>query len=411
MGGTESRDTVDDTPSMQQWITAAVQGVVSSSNPSSKMPCTPTCMITVPDKTIDEATNKGHMSSNQRDAVKNVKPGSPSKRYYQAQSKQTLGEEYNRVNVSIWVADSVHKDWIPHLKNAVEQINIAAPGLNLEFVGDRNAAKIKIHSVRDDKRKPDAKENEAYTRGNIVHYDVAEIYLGKDWSNDGKKQTSLHEIFHALGFMHEQSRKDASDGVTVDPDVPDEWRGQVEPEPDYSGMTRFDPFSVMLYPVGKGQYLERNPNDPIWKLVEEGHYNTELSELDKVGLNFLYRPCKSPGYNPKRSAVTGMYYCGRRVMKHHNYPAGDMTDGCCGPDNWANCPACRTLENSAIENFQAQDKWQGWSGLVYCGKWFGVKEPGHDGYCGPDNGLPCRECGRILWDQYDQDHHLHMLAL
>ena len=78
------------------------------------------------------------------------------------------------MNVSIWVADSVDKDWIPHLKNAVEQINIAAPGLNLEFVSDRDAAKpmIKIRSVRDDKRKTDAKETEAYTYGNIVHYDV-----------------------------------------------------------------------------------------------------------------------------------------------------------------------------------------------------------------------------------------------
>ena len=60
MGGTESR----------QWVTVTAH-VVSSSNTSSKMPCTPPCMITVPDKTIDKATNKGHMSSNQRDAVKN----------------------------------------------------------------------------------------------------------------------------------------------------------------------------------------------------------------------------------------------------------------------------------------------------------------------------------------------------
>ena len=37
-------------------------------------------------------------------------------------------------------------------------------------------------------------------------------------------------------------------------------------------------------------------------------------------------------------------------------------------------------------------KWQGWTGQVYCGRKFGVQEPGHNGLCGPNNGPPCPEC-------------------
>ena len=37
-------------------------------------------------------------------------------------------------------------------------------------------------------------------------------------------------------------------------------------------------------------------------------------------------------------------------------------------------------------------KWQGWSGMVYCGKKIGKQSEGHDSVCGPDNGPSCEEC-------------------
>ena len=91
-----------------------------------------------------------------------------------------------------------------------------------------------------------------------------------------------------------------------------------------------------------------------------------------------------------------MWYCGRYVMTRHNYPAENTTDGYCGKNNWANCPACRTLKNDKVNELVRRGKWQGWSGLFYCGKYFGKQGGGHDGYCGPNNGHPCPDCARIL---------------
>lgn len=116
----------------------------------------------------------------------------------------------------------------------------------------------------------------------------------------------------------------------------------------------------------------------------------------KFGLNIVYRPCQSVAYNPVHSPVTGLWYCGRRVMKNHNCPAVSTTNGRCGPTNWANCPACCTLKNSVVDGFVSKCRWQRWSGLVYCGRYFEAKEPQHDEYCDPNNGLPCPECSSIL---------------
>ena len=38
-------------------------------------------------------------------------------------------------------------------------------------------------------------------------------------------------------------------------------------------------------------------------------------------------------------------------MQNHNHPSNSTTDGRCGPTNWANCPACRTLKNNVATKF------------------------------------------------------------
>ena len=67
-------------------------------------------------------------------------------------------------------------------------------------------------------------------------------------------------------------------------------------------------------------------------------------------------------------------------------------DGYCGPSNGDNCPACRVLKTERVVALWEKNKWQGWTGAIYCANYFGVQCEGHDGYCGPNNGLPCATC-------------------
>ena len=311
-------------------------------------------------------------------------------KYYSRQSRQTLGQ--TAVEVPVWISTvsektRVHHNWYPFLDSAIAEINQAAPGLHLHKVADKADSKVRIYR---------ASTCEAYAKSDIRRSSTAEIYLGDDFED--KQQTSLHEIYHALGVDHEHQRKDIKFSMKNTNPSSDHNRGvQKTVQP----LTRFDPFSVMLYPEDEQLMLRRRTViDRVWELKPSTTINRVLSELDKVGLNLLYPPCKRPHYNPKKSPLNGMWYCGRHVMASHNTPAESTTDGRCGPDNWANCPACRTLMNPKVDEFVAQVKWQGWSGLVYCGKLFGKQSPGHDGYCGPDNGDPCVECGRILFPGY-----------
>ena len=74
---------------------------------------------------------------------------------------------------------------------------------------------------------------------------------------------------------------------------------------------------------------------------------------------------------------------GKRTPGHNGY---------CGPTNGPNCPACRVLRSDRVVSLWGKGKWQGWTGEVYCGRWFDVQEPGHDGFCGPNNDPSCPEC-------------------
>ncbi|CAG2185116.1 unnamed protein product [Mytilus edulis] len=108
-------------------------------------------------------------------------------------------------------------------------------------------------------------------------------------------------------------------------------------------LTRFDPLSVMMY--HEHDRMIRRDGDSMWNLKPQGNRCQELSELNKVALNIKFKPCinKSKNYSPKLSIQTEMLYCGRKVMTTHNQVGKPTTDGFCGPNNWANCAACRVV--------------------------------------------------------------------
>ena len=340
-------------------------------------------VITV--ETLERAKNHGYTS---HDEVEIHIDDDQRLQFYKHQSRQNLGVESDRVHVPIYIdAKSLHDDWYNHLHNAIEVINQAAPGLHLYTVNELDDAKVKIYGIT---------EKKAFTNGNILNpLFAAEVNLSDDWADKRKKQTSVHELLHALGFEHEHQRRDASQAIKVCSTKKDDR--QYIQNMNMLGVTRFDPFSIMLY---SEKYIERKTeSEPAWELKPPKEKNNEMSELDKVSLNLLYRPCKGPDYHPHLSDVTGMWYCGRKVMDRHSYPVDSITNGYCGPKKSANCHACRVLNNDTVQKHIDEGRWQGWSGLFYCGKKFYSTD---DEYCcGPDTGSPCPECRNILLPCHD----------
>ena len=238
--------------------------------------------------------------------------------YYKIQSLQWLGETNNQVSVPVWIARgqkrssehlNVDPAWIEHIQQAIDDINNAAPGLRLYITNGETlkptvvSGKVKIFGTS---------KNSCYTIGNVlttcgVHCD-AEIYLHPLWID--KKRTICHELLHALGLGHEQQRPDRDASVRVQ-DVAAEWESQYCKRDDLLAITRFDPHSIMMYP--EDQNLLRNSGDPVWVTKPTTEVNREMSALDKVSLNNIYRPCKGPNYSPTRfgKGITGLWYCGR----------------------------------------------------------------------------------------------------
>lgn len=227
--------------------------------------------------------------------------------FYKIQSLQTLGESNDRVSVPIWIECANHlsvaSSWIPHIQQAINDINFAAPGLYLYRTTVKSKAKVEIfgNSV-----------GRCFTRGNIVENapeHAVEISLEHHW--EIKNRTSCHELLHALGFGHEHQRRDRHLSIDVPmEEVTDEWKSQYQRKNGLLGITRLDPHSIMMYP--EDQLLLRNTNDPVWFTKPTNEYNEEMSELDKISLNNLYRPCKGPNYSASKVASkTGLWYCGR----------------------------------------------------------------------------------------------------
>ncbi|XP_029199726.2 uncharacterized protein LOC114964559 [Acropora millepora] len=332
---------------------------------------------------LEAAARKSHTSEEYAKAVKkaNTSDEHPLHKFYKIQSLQYLGEETDRESVPIWIAgydnsssdfEDVASSWIEHIQRAISDINEAVPGLNLHTVSEESKAIIKMAGNR---------KKSCYTMGRILSSGSAKIYLYPGWNN--KKRTSCHELLHALGFGHEHQRPDRDYSIEVGSDT-----SQYKKLDDLYGVTRFDPYSIMLYPEDE-EYLRRS-GDAVWFTKPSHELNVKMSELDKMGVNNLYRPCKRTGYSPVIGS-TGLFYCGRYIgvqSPGHN--------GFCGPNDGVNCPACRALKTDRVVSLWEKDKWQGWTGAIYCGSYFGVQCVWHDGYCGPDNGPQCPECYKEL---------------
>ena len=191
----------------------------------------------------------------------------------------------------------VHPDWLPHLANAIGDINDAAPGLNLYETYEWNEAKIVIYGIE--------KKGRCDTLGKIDPHaaQTVRIRLTDIWPL--KNRTSCHELLHALFALHEQNRSDGEHYMDYHSSS-----NQVRPWDGVLGITRFDPFSIMIYYEGDGTFTRKVDVDEVWKLKASKAPNVEMSELDKVGLNIIFRPCKGPTYAPKKQA-NGLWYCGR----------------------------------------------------------------------------------------------------
>ena len=250
-------------------------------------------------------------------------------KYYRAQSCHTLGKEEDRMSVPICILDSIHPSWIPFLKNGIAEINDACPGVYI-FLATQSNSKVIVRGCA---------ERSCYTQGNILNRTASQVVtislcntcIFPDWY---MKRTSVHELLHALGVAHEHQAADADKFLHNKCPTKHSLYDQFVPLQDIVHITAMDPFSIMMYPEGspkttahgEGDYLLRKEgSDPVWNLKKPGERNIEMSELDKICLNQIYRPCRSATYNPLRSSVTGMWYCGRRVMQNHNRPAATYT--------------------------------------------------------------------------------------
>jgi hypothetical protein len=338
----------------------------------------------------DENNNHNDINSSNNSQVKD---------YYCKQSKydiDKLGTEEDRVSVPIWIDDKLDGGWKDSLHEAVAAINEAAPGLSLSITENKKQAIVHVLEIKEEEPYTEVEGN-ILMRSNTKEF-VTKIRLGK-WKVDEKKGVCIHEFFHALGFHHEHQ------DAIADPYVYRLNSGKkITVNKHDLGFIQFDSSSTTLYPCEKK--CRGSSEGDVCKWVLEAYpaeVNTDLDELDRVSLNLVYPPCvdktgDNARYKPK-CGKTGIYHCGRiKVVLCFTDPTGGYTCPC-GPDKGPNCSACRTINSPRVKEILDGGRWQGMSGLVYCGRLF--TEPGklfetHDGICGMDNGPACPDCCNIM---------------
>lgn len=89
------------------------------------------------------------------------------------------------------------------------------------------------------------------------------------------------------GVQHEHQRGDSDKSIKPSAKA----TNQAKANKHAISISRFDPYSIMIYRERDGTYT-CDDRDPVWKLKPDTDMNMRMSELDKVGLNLLYRPCE-----------------------------------------------------------------------------------------------------------------------
>lgn len=352
--------------------------------------------------------------------------------YYRTQHIHTLDDRTSPLNVQICVErDRLNSDWLPHIQNALEKISIATPGIKFtytqnSFERSTNYIRIGFDKIDIDKEKEKETYEKEYEKLLTKAYtsyndEYPFIHLGHNRPLATMQATSLHELLHALGFCHQMQRRDSDLYVNVDMEkLKGDKNLAYQYERKNKAFTRFDPFSIMMYP--EDEIMTRLSDEKIWELKSGPERSKELSELDKVALNLVYKPCKSESkhmYLPVISETTNMLYCGRDVMQFHNQNVPPTISSKCGPQIWANCPSCRVFKDVqsycgkktniiTIKKCLEEGKWQGLSGNFYCGNKYAEEFLTFrfdtciesDGVCGPDQGIPCTDCGKLLKPGY-----------
>ncbi|CAG2210389.1 unnamed protein product [Mytilus edulis] len=300
--------------------------------------------------------------------------------YYRSQHIHTFDDNSVPMKVEICVEkDRLHIKWHDHIQTAINKISIAAPGIQFIRTDSKEPSNESTNYIKIGIDNPILKDEvyTCFTNGYPL------VHLGEEWDGNSKAGTSIHEILHALGFGHIMERFDSNLYLNVKTDGLDSNHAyQYTSNPSYGMLTRFDPFSIMMY--SENDYMKRAEGDKIWDLKKGPERLQEMSELDKVALNLMYKPCKSNSeypYSPVLSESTNMLYCGRDVMKSHNQNVPPTISSKCGPNIWANCPSCRVFKD--LKNSYR----------------FGTTILS-DGVCGPDQGIPCTDCGKQLKPDY-----------
>ena len=114
---------------------------------------------------------------------------------------------------------------------------------------------------------------------------------------------AIHEIGHALGKEHENQKSDAIKIFKKEDKPKSDDKQNYEntkelPDDTYTALNGLDQHSVMLnprpYASGSGKVVQTTTNPDI-----NIGFNMNLSELDKVGMNLLFKPLP-PGPNDEK---------------------------------------------------------------------------------------------------------------
>ncbi|XP_064640897.1 astacin-like metalloendopeptidase [Lineus longissimus] len=105
------------------------------------------------------------------------------------------------------------------------------------------------------------------------------------------KGVVVHELMHALGFVHEHQRPDRDEYIKIlKSNINPDSRAQFRPRTDLKLLAAYDLDSIMQYPENFGAKKKGKPT--ITQLVDRDKYKIgqrdHLSEIDKYELNKLY---------------------------------------------------------------------------------------------------------------------------